>query len=251
MKPHPTSFTLDRLTAGELSGKAEETVQDHLTACDGCRKYIAERQAEQDELLEYLTPAVFAARIAEHAASEGPRPTMSPNRRKTVWGFGVALAAAATAILAVVVIGLYKTEPTPPDDTIRWMGSDVVVQLHVLRDDSILLGENPVVGDRVRYEVVLPPETEGYAAVIGIEQGQAFWVLPEDGQPAFVTDATILEGSVDLQPGGGVVQLLLFVRPELFSSVTILDEVEHSLEATNGEWPVGLAHELSVDLGQP
>ena len=168
-----------------------------------------------------------------------------------VWWFGAAVSSAAAAVFAIAIIGLFNTEPVPPDDTIRWMGSDLVVRLHVLRDGSVLTEVNPAVGDQVRYEVVLPPGMEGYAAVVGVEQGQAFVVLPEDEHPALVANATFLEGSIDLQPGGGVVQLLLFVRPELFSIVVLIDEVERAVEAANDEWPEGLAHELNVDLGQP
>lgn len=251
MTSHPTPFTLDRLTAGELSGETEKTVHDHLTVCGACRQYREQRLAEQDELLEHLSPAVFAARIADDVSREERGSSVSPRRRKMAWWFGVAVSSAAAAVFAVVIIGLLDTQPTPPDNTIRWMGSELVVRLHVLRDDSVLIGETPVVGDQVRYEVVLPPTAEGYAAVVGVEEGHVFVVLPEDGDPVPVTDTTFLRGSIDLQPGGGVVQLLLFVRPELFSSVALIDEVQRAVEAANDEWPEGLAHELSVDLGQP
>jgi hypothetical protein len=235
---HPPRFDLDRYFAGSMESSDADRIKSHLTECEMCRSYLDEVQSDHEALMQRKPSESFAGEIASGVSSARTRPR---TRRLFAWGF----AAAGAACLAIMIWWL-ASEPSEKSE--RWMGQAPAVRLYLYRGgQSDLLGSRqPRAGDQLRYEISLPENQRGYAAVISVEGSQAVPILPgaDQDSPIPVKGNTLLPGSVVLDPGGPV-RLLLVVRPESFELVDLLAEVRD-----NPSVP-GLVHELKFDLGEP
>ena len=256
MNTHPPALDLDLFVAGEGDHSNNEAVTRHVEQCAECRRYVDDRLAEQATQMAQLAPQVLAHQVAERFdASQKPlRP--SPHQagsRLWVWGVAFAgLAAAAAVVLALLILPDDRGNGVGPDgprDDITWMGTSPVVRLQILRGDQLVDDTEPTAGDRLQYEVTMPPGEVGYAMVIAWQGDYVFPVLPEDGIPAEASDVGWIPGSVTFEPGG-VVRLFVFVRPEPYTALDLVGEVREAYvepERVVNE-PSGLVHRMTVDL---
>ena len=258
MNEHPPTFDLDLFLAEEVEPTDTENIRQHLDQCAECRRYVEDRMAERANQMELLSPKVFAHQVEERfAAEELPvepsRGTARP--RRWVWSVGFAvLATAAAVLLALLLIpnndGSVIADPDGPGpDDIRWMGDAPVVRLQIMRNEQLVDDSQPIAGDRLQYEVTMPPGEQGYAMVVAAEGDRVFSVLPENGHPVEISDVEWIPGSIAFEPGG-VVHLYLFVRSEPFVPQTLVDEVREALVVGGGDVqpPSGLVHRMTVDL---
>ncbi|MCA9565531.1 MAG: hypothetical protein KC561_18665, partial [Myxococcales bacterium] len=203
-------FELDRYVAGELSPQEVARVEENLLTNADCRQYVEEIREEHRLLMERLPPQHLVARVLQAAEAEERKaaPVRRNRRFQWVWG-GLGLAAAA----ALMIFLLVRPEtPEPNNPTIRWMGGDFVANLAISRDGQVLETGTPLVGDLVRVELVLPPGQVGYASVIAVVGTDSVPVLPESGQVQVIEDSVWLDGSLALEPGGGLARVYAVVR---------------------------------------
>jgi anti-sigma factor RsiW len=249
---HPARFDLDRLAAGELDDAVAEPLRAHAEGCEACRAYLAGLERDRTTLLARRPAAAFAVAIEERILAGDPRPV--PVRRWVwAWGLGGVVAVAALLVIALRV-------PNDPGGTgsgrgvdTRWMGAPAVVRVHVLRDGvTSLLEGAPRPGDRLRWEVSLPPGIRGHVAVIGVEGARAFPVLPPGAaEDAFPLDGSgLLPGSVEVDAAGPATRLLLVVRAQPFRAGDLAEEAARSL-GNAAEILPGTAAELSTAGGPP
>ena len=256
MNEHPPTFDLDCFLAGEAERAVAERVEQHVDSCGECRTYLDTRAAEQAAHSEQLSPQVFANRVSEQFAAEELVAELSQSwarPRRLAWGVGFAALASALVVLLVLTTQGPREDTggpsLPGEDDIRWMGAAPVVRLQILRNDQLVIDVDPIPGDRLQYEVTMPPGEIGYGMVIAAEGERVFVVLPEDGRPAELSDVSRVPGSVAFEPGG-VIQLYLFVRAEPFSARTVVDEVHETFVVGGGgtQQLDGLVHRMTVDL---
>jgi anti-sigma factor RsiW len=250
---HPTTWEMQRWLAGELSTTQREALQDHLGGCPQCADYLASRQQEQAHLMERLPPETFAARISARAQTEAalePRLQAAEpwwKRMPRLWLWLPATAAAA-AVALLLLVG--RGQPPEPGD-VHWMGGQPAVRLVVQRGPATLSDAVPRVGDRVRYEVTLPGDQRGYAAVMAIQEGEVVALSPPAPMALPIHGPTWMPGSVALDPGGGLVRVLLFVRPDAFELAPLAEALRQAAPESAPRWPPGLVHTFVVDLGNP
>lgn len=258
MNEHPPTFDLDLFVAEEAEPSVTAVISQHVDQCAECRQYVDTRLAERATQMERVSPKVFAHQVEERlAAEELPVEPSRGTARPRRWGWGIGfavLASAAVVLLALLLIpnddGSVIADPDGPGpDDIRWMGDAPVFRLQILRNEQLVDDSQPIAGDRLQYEVTMPPGEQGYAMVIAAEGDRVFSVLPEDGHPVEVSDAEWIPGSIAFEPGGEV-HLYLFVRSEPFTAQMLIDEVRETFIVGGGnvQPPSGLVHRMTVDL---
>jgi hypothetical protein len=236
---HPPRRDLDRLAAQELAAPERQPIETHVATCAECRAYLESRRREQAELVERLPPEVFAASVLSRparGAESGP-------------GWRLALAASsAVAVLALLALWFWR----PPPEPARWRGDAAVVRVVLEREGQrSLLGDiRPRPGDRLRFEIALPPSRRAWTALVAIENGRALPVLPpsREDPPFEIRGSGWLPGSAAVVAGPPA-RLMLVLRPAPFSLASLLAEVEQAEHA--GRAPEGLAHELLLDGEAP
>lgn len=231
LAPHPPRRDVERWLAREVSSEERQRIETHLSSCRACQEFAESCRREQAALEERLPPQAFAARVLARAAT-GP----APWRR-----WPLVLATSATSALLLMALLLWR----PAADAERWRGGAAVVRVYLDREGqrSLLLDHIPRPGDRLRYEITLPPGQRAYAALVALEDGRALPVLPpSSAAPPFeVAGTSLLPGAAALESGAPA-RLLLVLRPVPFAIGSLLAEVE--LSARQGRHPDGVAHEL-------
>lgn len=235
---HPPRRDLERWLAQEASGEEWKRIADHLASCRACEEYVEACRGEQEALEARSPPATFAASVLARAASgAAPRPR---------WPF--LLAASATAALLLIAVLLWR----PAAEGERWRGAAAVVRVYLEREGQrALLGDHrPRPGDRLRYEIALPPGQRAYAALVALESARALPVLPASraAPPFEIAGTSFLPGSAALE-GGAPARLLLVIRPAPFAIDSLLVEAEFAVR--QGRTLEGVAHQLLLDPEAP
>ncbi len=256
---HPARHKLDRLAAGEhnLSDNAE--LRCHLTDCSECSEYLETLRAEQNELLERLPPRVLAARIGLSQSERRPGLFQrSPLTPAFMTGAGVLCAAVIAALLLTVLPETHPTEESAANkepSSLRWRGAKAAVNIYLKREGSVSILKEPDFrnGDQLRYEVILPPGRGGFAALVALEEGEIFPVLPTSAaaDPFPITSGTPLPGSVIVEKGGTLTRLMLFVRSESFEIDSLLSRIDTGLRQQKPPdvlEKLGLVHDLEVEV---
>lgn len=136
------------------------------------------------------------------------------------------------------------------------MGDGAIVHVILNRDNKSMPYNNQHLhaGDRLRYEIVLPPGKQGYATLLGIEGMKVWSVIPQESshEPYAVKGTAWLPGSVEIESGGLPVLLWLFVREDKFSIQELINEVKTHKITQNGATDIhGLRHRLNIMVGAP
>ena len=241
---HPARIDYDRLLAGELNPLKSNELREHARSCGDCRAYLAALEADGADLLRRLPPNAFTDRVMHRAGF-----TRRPMLRWALAGAAVVL------LLAGVVSGWWWQRRGGTEPGTRWMGGAQQIRVYLERpgEPANPLETQPRVGDRLRFEVVLPPGRTGYAALVALDGGRAQAVLPADPlHPPFpVSGSTLLPGSAAVEPGGGRVQLVLVVRETPFQLAALLQELQQADREGTLQGILGLAYSLAVDLDAP
>jgi hypothetical protein len=245
---HPPPFDLDRFVAGELSKDAEIEIVSHVKSCGVCDAYLKNVALDRDALLFRTPPATFVDRI-ETLASMGKSPAKL--YESTFWK---AAAAAVAAMAAGILIFISLPENKPA--TTRWMGSTPAIEVYLNRNGitQTINDLKPIVGDRLRYKITLPPGKQGYAALVGIEGRSVLPLLPGrgDSDPFFVSGERLLPGSVEIEPGNNSTSLILIVREKPFAMGDIVKEVEKSITVSPDDVSVpGIVNRIQTNTGLP
>ena len=168
---HPTSLTLERLSAGDLPAEASQAAAQHVSGCERCRIFLDELEGARDEFLHEWPRERILARLE---ASRTPLPLRNRWRRA---GLMAAAACAAVALLFVA----------RPDQRIQLKGPGVTV--HRKRGDEvrILRAEDRIrAGDALRVVLAVPRR----------EQVSA-WYIDARGR----VDRALADASITLDPG--------------------------------------------------
>ncbi len=235
---HPARRDLERWLAQEISGEEGQRIETHLASCRACCDFVETCRREQAALEARQPPPLFAARVLARAA-----PGTAPRPR---WPF--VLAASTASALLLIALLLWR----PAAEGERWRGGAAVVRVYLDRaGQRSLLGEQrPLAGDRLRYEITLPPGRRAYAALVALENGRALPVLPASraAPPFEIAGTSLLPGAAALE-GGAPARLLLVIRPAPFAIDSLLAEIESA--ARQGRTPDGVAHELVLGPEAP
>ena len=240
---HPSRFELDRLVAGELESSRVAELKNHCVECEDCNRYLSSLEQDRDALMGRLNPGEFAARIEERFDKSRPwwsristfRPALVPS-----------LVTAATVALLAISLALWFSNPEPP--AVRWMGATATATVYVQHetDVSILQGQRVDAGDKVMFEVTLPPPKKGFVALIASEKGGIVTpVLPSlaDDAAYEMTGTFRLPGAISSIAGDQPTRLLLVTRDAPFVIRDLLVEVR-DLEV--GKEIEGLVREVEI-----
>lgn len=199
----PSDLALDRLHLGELDAAQRAPLELHLKDCALCAPRMQERVQGFQALPQVDERALLASLRTRLAAQAQARPAW--------WRFLVPVAAAtAAALLAVVLV------PRTDDPDTSGLREKGALALHVFRlrgekAEEAVSGERFGPGDRLRFVVDLP--SDGYAAVLGVEQSGALYTAwPTEGVAQTFRAAgrhIELPGAVALDGSRGVEQLHL------------------------------------------
>ncbi|MCP4598927.1 MAG: hypothetical protein GY847_00025 [Proteobacteria bacterium] len=245
---HPPQFELDRLAAKELAPEDANEIRAHLEGCLTCRAYLKKIDDEQEAIVSRTPPMSFAYAVEEKMTGGKVR-----SRASHTWTWGLSTAAVAAVILAVYLI---PSSPEKKTNSMRWMGSPVAAKVYLKRDgqSQLLDKQTPIPGDRLRFEVIVPPGKKMHAVLVATEGNRTSSILPDrpESGPYPVSGAKLLPGSVEVERGGGTVILRLIVRSEPFRIDELLKEVA-SKAGPSSEKPEisGLVHRLVVEPGSP
>ncbi len=194
MSPHPPSYRLDAVAAGESPGADES----HLQKCGACAKYVADLRQE----IEAARPSEVES--ADFVKKVGERQTAPDNVRQGPWGRITKIATVFAAAAALLIF--FRA---PPDARMTPKGSQGLVvildhggsqerlshDLEVRPGDRFML--DLAVAERGRYEAGLLAESGDWTSLFG----------PRDCEPGnYVTDQAV---RVDQ---GGLRGLVLFGR---------------------------------------
>lgn len=121
-RPHPSRVDLERHVAGLLDS-ADSAVEDHIGSCDSCAARVQQMRASDEEFL-----AQFPSRDAL-AQTRAPRPV---KRRGWLLPWGLPLAAALAAAVALFALRMPTPTQSPADPRVRIKG-DSLLELAVKR----------------------------------------------------------------------------------------------------------------------
>jgi hypothetical protein len=192
MDSHLSGFQLLRVASGQ---PIEASLARHAEACPACRAELARLRQEQAAMDAFLHPE---ARVAELRAALAGRSGRRPARR----GLVPAVSVAAAALLALLVVPRFVSEPEPSPGTRLKGGFEVAV--HLQRDGAVTLTTADRVparsGDRVRLGVRAP--RAGFATVAALVDGAFVPIGELTAVPVAGGSETVLPGSLALECAG-------------------------------------------------
>lgn len=249
---HPPQIDLDRFVASELNARESDNISAHLENCVPCRVYVENTLTEKEELDRRKSPTSFAFDVEERMKAS--RRANASSHRRWAWGLSAATVAVAVSVIAILYLGPSSRDEQTPG--LRWMGGNVATKIYLNRNEQtqLLLGQKPMPGDRLRYEVVVPAGYRMYAALIAVEGNRPSVLLPADpaSEPFEVVGTTMLPGSVEIVPERGNVILLLIVRPRSFQFDELLQELGGTDDFSVEKHKIlGLVHRLVVSTDSP
>ncbi|MBI5497528.1 MAG: hypothetical protein HY904_21130 [Deltaproteobacteria bacterium] len=192
-----TRHTLRRHFAGELDAAARADLDNHLKECLDCQAVLAELKSDEAAFKVHIPFARFADQHEKRLAAASPVRTGLSNFWKTVFGGGVALAAAMTAAAFLLI-----PAPRPEDQlTERIKGGGIGFLLRT--SDGVRAGrdgETLKPGDQIQFFVKAPEDTE--VVVVGVDGKGAVSVyhvgrvVAVDGRAAPLPDSVVLDDAV-------------------------------------------------------
>jgi hypothetical protein len=192
-----SDLELEELLAGDLSGKEEARLRDHVAGCSRCQERRAALAAEPS-----LKPDPEAWRPILTAGSAPARPSARLGRRLVV-GAGAAVVAAAL----LLTWNLGRPRPTNDD---RVKGA-LALTVHVKRADGTIdriNGQGRIrPGDEMRFE--LTTSSPGHAVILGLDAAPSVTTyVPAPGSPptasAVAAGQSVLAGSIVADEARGV-----------------------------------------------
>ena len=217
---HPCRFDLERLLAGELKGEERERISAHVDQCTRCGEWLQRCREEQEALLARLPAASFALRVETRARSA------AQESRRWLWGWAWKTALAGAAGLLILLVWV---QARGPGRATRWMGSSTACQIYVQEAGGVtrLVGDALRPGERVRFQLTLPADQVGYAALLGKQGERVFALVPDSAEAAALPVSGVfwMPGSLSLDGAGAPVELLLYVRSAPYAVAALIGEV--------------------------
>lgn len=163
MSEHPSRRDLERMTVDDLSAAERDAFAQHVGSCPECRNYIDQVKHYSAAQIAAVPPEAFLSRMeALHGADAAPEPSLF-RRMRWVWA-GLAAAAAT----AVALFALIPALQPPPQDSVRFKGSDLTIYRKRAESTRVISSSDRVrAGDALR--LVLHLDEDRAAAVYFID----------------------------------------------------------------------------------
>lgn len=182
-----SDLKLDRWLAGELSADAQQNIEAHLQACDGCRSRHAGLVESRREFVRDAEPLQALVERVSSRSPRAPSPTPSPARGRRQRFRGLAVGSAAAASIAIAITqpwnGLFPSARDVVASGTRAKGGRATLGWVVRRGERVFAGhpdQRLRPGDALRFTV--SSREPVYVAVFGIDASGRLSVFHSDGE---------------------------------------------------------------------